>query len=400
MLGLAIELRSRGHVPIIATSQVYRPLVEAEGIEFAPVRPDLDPNDRDLLARVMDRNTGTDALFEILMPGFRDSYEDLFAASEGADLLVSHPVTYAGPVVAEQRRMRWVSTILSPLSFFSSYDFPVVPPAPGLARLTSASPTLAGLVSRATHVMSRRWIRPVESLRRELGLPQGQHPIFEGQHSPMLVLAMFSRLLGSAQPDWPPNVVITGALRYDGGGESALSKDLCAFLESGEPPVIFTLGSAAVGAAGSFYEESMRAAVSLGRRAVLVIGRHEENRPRGKLPESVLVADYAPYSLLFPRAAAVVHQGGAGTTHQALAAGHPTIVVPFSHDQPDNAHRVEKLGISRTIYPQAYRAATVARELAALLDSPAIARRAKSAGEVVRSERGAPAACDAIERLA
>ncbi len=163
--------------------------------------------------------------------------------------------------------------------------------------------------------------------------------------------------------------------------------------------MVFTLGSAAVGAAGSFYEESARAAIALGRRAVLVVGRYEENRPKQPLPDDILVTEYAPYSQLLPRAAAVVHQGGAGTTHQALAAGHPELIVPFSHDQPDNAHRVERLGIAKVIYPGAYRADRVERELRTLLDEPSFAARAASVGEKVRSERGADAACEEIERV-
>ena len=129
-----------------------------------------------------------------------------------------------------------------------------------------------------------------------------------------------------------------------------------------------------------------------------MIGRHEENRPSGDLPANIHVANYAPYSRLLPRAAAIVHQGGIGTTHQALAAGRPTVVVPFSHDQPDNAHRVERLGISRTIYPTAYRASRVAHTLADLLARPVVGRRANDIGNVVRQERGAHAASDAIER--
>lgn len=400
MLGLARELRARGHVPVLATAPVYREIVEAEGIAFAPMRPDLDPNDRELLARVMDRMRGTEALFEMIMPHFRDSYEDLLAAATGADLLITHPVTYAGPVVAESRRMPWVSVVLSPMSFFSVHDFPVIPPMPGLVRLTSASLGVARVIARVSRAMSRGWMEPVLRLRRELGLPTEAHPIFEGQHSPALVLAMFSSVLGDPQADWPPNTVVTGAVRYDGGGENVdLSPDVEGFLEAGDPPLVFTLGSAAVGAAGSFYEESAQAAERLAMRAVLVAGRHEENRPLGPLSSRVMVTEYAPYSRLFPRAVAVVHQGGIGTTHQALAAGHPTVIVPFSHDQPDNAHRVERLGISRTIYPGAYRADGVARALRDLLTRPETSARAEAVGAVVRAEHGAAAACDAIERL-
>lgn len=401
MLGLALELGGRGHHCVLATSPVYRDIVEREGIAFHAVRPDLSPNDREILRRVMDRRRGTEEIFAILMPSLRDSYADLYAASEGADLLVTHPVALAGPIVAEQRKVPWASTVLAPMSFFSEHDFPVIPPAPGVVHLTSRSRAFARLLGRASRAMTIGWVEPVRALRRELGLPPAAHPLFEGQHSPWLVLALFSRLLAAPQPDWPANVLITGAIRYDGATPAeSLSPDLAAFLDGGDPPIVFTLGSAAVGAAEDFYEESARAAALTGRRAVLVIGRFPENRPRHPLPDDVLVIEYAPYSRLFSRAAAVVHQGGIGTLHQALAAGRPMIVVPFAHDQPDNAHRVERLGISRTIYPHAYRASVVARALSELLGDPATVDRARAMGEVVRLERGAESAADALELLA
>jgi UDP:flavonoid glycosyltransferase YjiC (YdhE family) len=400
MLGLAHALRRRGHLPVLATSPVYREIVEGEGIAFHAIRPDIQPNDREVIRRVMDRLGGTEALFEMLMPHFRDSYEDLIVASEGADVLVTHPITFAGPVIAAQRGVPWVSTVLAPMSFFSVHDFPVLPPAPGVVHLTERSPMVARVLGRAARAATRSWMKPVYDLRSELGLAPGEHPIFEGQHSPRLVLALFSRVLGEPQPDWPPNVCITGGVRYDEpSAGDAMSPELRAFLDDGPPPVVFTLGSAAVGAAGSFFEESARAAIALERRAVLVFGRYDENRPKLRLPDDVLLTEYAPYSQLMPRAAAVVHQGGAGTTHQALAAGHPELIVPFAHDQPDNAHRVERLGIAKVIYPGAYRADRVQQALRTLLDDPTFASRAAIVGEKVRSERGADAACEEIERV-
>jgi UDP:flavonoid glycosyltransferase YjiC (YdhE family) len=400
VLGLARELRARRHAPVVATSPAYREIIEREGLEFAPVRPDIDPNDRALIARVMDRTRGTEALFDVLMPHFRDSYDDLLAAVGGADVLLTHPVTFAGPVIAEHQGIPWVSMVLSPMSFFSVHDFPVLPPAPGIAHLTDHSTAVARVLGRGARAATRSWMKPVKELRQELGLPPGEHPIFEGQHSPRLVLAMFSRVLADPQPDWPPNVRITGGVRYDGTAEEAqLPRELRAFLDAGDPPIVFALGSAAVGAAGSFYEESARAALALGRRAVLVIGRYAENRPAQDLPPEILVAEYAPYSELFARAAAVVHQGGIGTMHQALAAGHPMVVAPFSHDQPDNAHRAERLGIAKTLYPSAYRADRAARALDGLLGDPVVLGRAEEIGTVVRAERGAATACDAIEEV-
>jgi rhamnosyltransferase subunit B len=174
-----------------------------------------------------------------------------------------------------------------------------------------------------------------------------------------------------------------------------LSVEVSEFLNRGEPPIVFTLGSSAVGAAGSFYQVSARAAELLGRRAILLVGRDPANRPR-RLSADVLAVESAPHELLFPRAAATVHHGGIGTTGQALRSGQPTLVVPFAHDQPDNAHRVSKLGAGRVIYPARYTADRVAEELRMLLTSPRYRIAATSVAEAVRRERGAAAACDAI----
>jgi len=131
--------------------------------------------------------------------------------------------------------------------------------------------------------------------------------------------------------------------------------------------VVFTLGTSAVAAAGTFYEESAAAAARLGLRAVLLTGGFERNTPRHTVSPDILIVDHAPHQLLLPRAAAIVHQGGIGTTGQALRAGRPMLVVPHSHDQPDNAFRVTNLGVARTVFPGAYRAPRVARDLGHLL---------------------------------
>jgi UDP:flavonoid glycosyltransferase YjiC (YdhE family) len=235
-------------------------------------------------------------------------------------------------------------------------------------------------------------------LRESLGLPRAGNPILEGQHSPHLVLALFSRELARPQPDWPPNVAVTGPVLYNGAASPELSDELQRFLAAGPPPLVFTLGTSAVEAAGSFYEVSANAARHLGRRAVLLIGRHARNRPTG-IGDDVLVLEYAPHATLFPRAAAIVHQGGVGTTHQALASGRPTLIVPWAHDQPDNAMRVARLGVSKTLFPRRYTEANVVRDLGQLLGDARYAARAAEVGSRVQGEHGAQAACDALERL-
>ena len=152
------------------------------------------------------------------------------------------------------------------------------------------------MIRRLARFASRKWPQPIYDLRRELGLAKGANPLFDAKHSPYLVLALFSSVLGVEQKDWPEHTLITGFCFYDAdAGNAALPPNLEEFMAAGPPPVVFTLGSAAVLAAGDFYEVSARAAVKLGIRAVLLIGADPRNRPSHELPSSICVAEYAPY---------------------------------------------------------------------------------------------------------
>lgn len=398
-VGLAIALRARGHEVVIATSPFYRDYIERAGIGFHAVRPDIDPGNREIVARIMNARTGTEFLLrQVIFPTLRDSYEDLSRAAEGADLLLTHPITFAGPIVAQERRIPWASTVLAPMSFFSEHDLPVFPPIPW-ARHVDRIPGGARLLLGLAKAITRLWMEPVHRLRAEHGLPPGGDPLYEGQHSPELVLALFSRVLAEPQPDWPPNVRVTGAILYNGPQQHVLSPEIEGFLAVGPPPVVFTLGTSAVSAAGEFYDRSVEVARHAGVRAVLLVGRHTENRPRMPLPDTILVVEQAPHAALFPRAAAVVHQGGAGTLHQALRAGVPMLVVPFAHDQPDLAYRAARLGVARTLTPAAYTATRAASELRHLLTDPAHRERAHAVAAVMCSENGPEAAADAIEAM-
>ena len=117
------------------------------------------------------------------------------------------------------------------------------------------------------------------------------------------------------------------------------------------------------------------------------------------LPSTMLAVDYAPHEVIFPRAALVVHHGGVGTLGQALRSGRPMLVVPHAHDQYDNAERMRRAGVSRTIDTKGYRSRVVARCLDTLLGDASYRDRAAWAASVVRAERGAEAAVDVIEAV-
>ncbi len=401
-IAMAHGLKARGHEPVIATSEIYRKKIEGEGIAFHPVRPDApDPaRKNDLLKRVMDQRKGGEVVLrEVILPVVKESYEDLAAAARGADLLVSHMLTFATPLVAEKLGLPWASTMLTPFGFFSVYDPPVLAPAPFLQSLRFLGPRFHRPLVRLMKWSVRTWSEPWHRLRGELGLPLARHdPFFEGQHSPQLVLGLFSRLLGESQPDWPAQTVLTGFPFYDRHGTKGMPAELSEFLDRGSPPIVFTLGSSAVCDAGTFYETSVAAAMQLNQRAVLLVGEDTGNRP-AQLPEGVVAFEYAPFSELFPRAKVIVHQGGVGTTGQAMRAGRPMLVVPFAHDQPDNAARVVRLGIARTLSRYRYTVPRGVAELRKLLHNPTYAQRAAAVGEAVRQENAVETICDCLEKL-
>jgi rhamnosyltransferase subunit B len=403
LIAIALELKRRGHVPVLAVPDVYRPKIAPLGLAFHSVRPDIDPADSRLVAMIYDVRKGTETgLREFLFPVLRETYADLLeAATEPAraDLLLVGELNYAGPIVAEMTGIPWASYVLAPLSFFSAFDPPVLPPYPRLARADKVA-GMGRVMKRLARFTTRRWPEPIYTLRNELGLSRGSNPLFDAKHSPHLVLALFSRVLGVEQKDWPANTIITGFCFYDAdAGNAALPPHLEAFVAAGAAPIVFTLGSAAVLAAGNFYEVSAKAAARLGVRAVLLIGSDPHNRPRQTLPQSICVAEYAPYSALFPRCALIVHQGGVGTTAQCLRAGKPMLIMPYSHDQPDNARRMRRLRISRTIQKVNFKPARVARKLRAILDDPEYSARAQTFAQKISWEDGTRMACDALEAL-
>ena len=354
-VAIALELKRRGHRPVIATSEIYREKMDALGLELYPVPPDLPGYDkpdevRRMVERLMDPKQGPERVFtEFMNPYLPAQYEALKEATRDAALFVTHVLSLVGPPLVEKTGVKWVSTVLAPISLFSNYDPPVFPNAPWVTHVLRLHPSVSRALMRVARWKLDQLAAPLYELRAGLGLKRGGNPMLEGQHSPRMVLGLFSSVIAPREPDWPANTRVTGFPFYDrrdrAGDASGLEPALEEFLNEGEPPVVFTLGSSAIWAAEDFYSESIKAAQALGVRALLLIGE-ERNRP-ARLPEGIAAFEYAPYGELLPRARAVVHQGGIGTTAQGLRAGIPSLVVPFSHDQFDNGSRVARTGAGR-----------------------------------------------------
>jgi rhamnosyltransferase subunit B len=397
-IAIALELRKRGHEIVFATHQTYQAKITALGLEFRPLRPDLPGKEEpQVMAAMMDLKTGAEYIIrQWVMPNLRSTYRDLMDAAGGADFIVSGELIYPTPMVAEKLGIGWATSTLQPAAFFSSYDPSVLPLFPFATQLPKLGRRFNQAIKQLLIKITQSWAKPIYQLRSELELPPlSRNVLIEDKYSPHLVLALFSSVLAQPQPDWPPQTIVTGFTFYDGDRQPVeLAPELQQFLKIGKPPIVFTLGSAAVNNPGTFYRESIAAIHQLNLRAILLIG---ENSPPANLSEEIIAIDYVPYSQIFPHARAIVHQGGIGTTAQALRAGRPTLIAPYANDQPDNAARVERLGTSRTIVRSQYTAARVAKELRELLDNPQYAAKATEIGKIICTENGVKVACDTIE---
>lgn len=399
MIALGLGLRQRGHSVLINSWSGYREKVESLGLEFAPLRPDVDIDDRELHARAMDARTGPEFVIkDLILPNIRAMYDDVMAATDGADILINGEIVYVGDAVAKTRNIKWISSCLAPLTMFSSYDPNVYPQASWVFEILRPMPV--GFHDALFKVMRwtiRDWFEPYRKFRKDLGLSEDHDPVFTDKFSPLLHLAMFSRALGEPQPDWPPQTVQTGTCFFDESETSQLQPELEAFLKNGEPPIVFTLGSAAVLDARDFFDESIAAAKALNKRAVVLYGR-DCPRPAG-LNDEIVGLEYAPFSLIFPRAACVVHQAGVGTTSQVLRAGVPAVIVPFSHDQPDNAARCRRQGAALVISRHNYNRKTAAEAIEEVLSNADFRSNASRLASIVAEENGISNACDAIENV-
>lgn len=397
-IALGFELKRRGHDVSIAAMEFYRDTMASLGLGFHPMRPDLEPGDRELAADLMGPNGTERIIRDVILGTIREMYEDLVKAVDGADLFVTGEVVFAARSVAEKTGVPWISTSLAPISFFSAHDPSVPPTATWFRHLRPLGYGFHKAMFGLMRFTIRDWYEPYRQFRTELGLDPEHDPIFKGKFSKTLHLALFSKVLAKPRSDWPPATLQTGFCFYDGSEQTeAMPAGSSEFIDAGEPPIVFTLGSAAVLDPGDFFDESVAAAKILGRRAVLLYG--PLNDPPKGLNADIRGFDFAPYSLVFPRAACVVHQGGVGTTGQALRAGVPQLIMPFGHDQPDNAERCRRAGVAEVIGRGEYNAKTAAALIGRLLDDKKYKARAFQTSRIVESERGTRTACDAIEDI-
>lgn len=397
-------LKARSAQPVLAVPEDHVAKCRAAGLEAEAILPTFAeigaatglPDDKIVQRIIADMDF---LVRRILLPPLPDSAERLARLSEDADVLVGSVFAMAAPIAAEARGIPFVPAVLQPMSWFSPMDPPKGPGFRGLAR-PPLGPVGAGwnrgVFAMMRMAMRQRYGAGIDAARARLGLPKGTAaPLLQSGVTPALSLGFYSSELAPLPADAAGPARLTGFPWFDSGdgSEPVLDAALAAFLADGPPPLVVSLGSFLPFTADAFYRDAAAVARTLGLRAVLLTGAAV-----GAEGQDVFACPYAPHSLLFPHAAAIVHHGGVGTTGQALRAGKPQLIVPFMGDQFDHADRLTRRGIALTTSAKRFRGEAPAL-LRRLLAEEGFHNAATIAGERVRAEDGAGTAAEALLAL-
>lgn len=406
-VAVAQRLQALGLDPVIATMAEHQARIEAAGVAFHAVRPsisDLTDGDPAAEAKMVADFTRGGSRYLIdtsIAPWLAETLADVEQVTAGASLVIASSFAVAARIAAERASLPLVTVLLSPILHMSAHEPTYTPEAPWLPaffRLFGPGPTRFILDLGRAKLL--RESRAISSFRVTLGLSPliGDALITDPVQRADLVACLYSPLFAPLPPDASPQAEVLGYTFFD--GNESVPPALSAFLDAGEPPIVFSLGSFAAYHGERFYAASARAARSLGKRAVLLVAPGEEAEVAARVGagSEVHVAGYVPHSQVFPRGAAIVHHGGIGTLGQALRAGRPQLVCPFWGDQFDNAARIERLGIGKRLDHKRYTADRAAKALTVILDE-AHATRAAMIGSQVAQEDGAGALATRIAGL-
>lgn len=379
---LGRQLLARGHRVTMVTACLFDEAAREAGIRFVGLgtRQEFEALQRD--RRIWKPYRATQLVFRYAgdrAVQFRDAVRELARADNPALLLA--PLTAFGARLArEELGIPLVTVHLQPSVLVSMHDTPVYfMGAPWISRLPRwAKRVLFSMPNPA----DRCALPPIRKACLDAGVPPPRSVWREWWNSPDGVLLLFPEWFAAPQPDWPANCLQHTFPLEDLASEQPLSAELQAFLAAGEQPIVFTPGSANV-QAHEFFNAALGAVQKLGKRAVFVT--RELSQLPGGLPPSVFAEAFVPFSSVLRHAAAFVHHGGIGTLSQGFAAGIPQLLMPMAHDQPDNEHRLRRLGGGFGMAPKRFKADRVAAALGRLLADSSIAQACRLLQQRVRS---------------
>ena len=392
-IGIGQKLMQRGFRVVLITSQYFESQARGAGLEFFGLGSSEDYQSIIQNPDLWSPDKGFKVFADrVVFPIMEPAYEIIAGFDPSKTILVAQGQFFAAHIAHEKLGFPFITIHLQPAAFRSVHEFPLLP--------ISLPPfVIRGLFSLIDALVLDKLFAPnINRFRQSLGLPP-INKIFGGwMHSSQKNLGLFPDWFAHPQPDWPPQTQLTSFVYYDKqqNGNEELPEELETFLGAGSAPIIFTAGTA-MKHADKFFLDCIGACQLLGQRGILLT-QHPEQLP-AELPQGIQHFSYLPFSTVLPRAAALVHHGGIGTTAQAIAAGIPQVIRPMAHDQPDTAARVEKLGIGASLSPQKFNAASLAAKLNALVTSQAVLERCKTYAGRIHPDQSLNETCMIIENF-
>jgi len=397
-LALARALHQVGHQVRLVAPPSFAALAQEYHVDFYPVGVDLQAHLKErskALAQSGKSIRNLRTLRNELLSIMDDVARETWQACQGSELVIGvGPASYS---VAEKLSVPFIEAALQPVTPTRVFPSPVVP------RWLQ----LGGTVNRLTHVAFEQvfwqlFRTNTNHLRTQvLGLPPYSlvGPLRRMRENGLLRLYAYSAYVVPRPNDWPPHHQVTGYWFLPPPPGWQPPQELSAFLTAGPPPIYIGFGSM-MGRDPQKTTVLVSEALRLsGQRGVLAGGwgalgdtiQHSEH---------VFFIDSIPHHWLFPQMAAIVHHGGAGTTGAALRSGVPSIVVPFSFDQPFWGHRVAALGVGPRPVPRAkLTAQRLADAIERTVHTPQIREQAAQLGAQIQAEDGTAQAIDHIHRV-
>jgi len=395
-VGIGRSLAARGHDVIVFTAGPFREIVQKAGLVFEQSASVEEYDAVSSHPDIWHPRRGLQLVLNLVASNLRAAYERLKELHRPGDtILVGHSLSFFTRVFEEVHQVPAATIHLAPSIFRSDFNQPAY--APG--RDGSSWPiwlkrSLWWSIDR--FMLDPNVIPPLNEWRRELGLPPVRRAFRDWIHSPRRVIGLFPDWYGDPQPDWPAALRLTGFPLFDDTGQVTLEPALARFLDSGAPPILFTPGTANQ-AAARFFAAAIDASQRLGRRALLLT-RYGAHLP--KLPATAHHEPFVPLGHVLPRCAALVSHGGIGTLAQGLAAGIPQVTMPMGFDQPDNATRLERLGVGRWVVPSEFSGKRVASALEGLFADERTAANCQRWAGRIREQKPIEETCDLLEQLA
>jgi rhamnosyltransferase subunit B len=394
-IGIGRELQARGHEVFLFGAAPHRDVAVSNGLTFVATVSDEEFHAATLNPDLWHPRKGVETVLRMIVPRLeasRKAFEQYY--EPGRTLIVGHPLGFAARVFEEQTGAPAATIHLAPSSLRSAYKVPALPPGVDISGIPL---WLKRLLWR---LIDRIGIDPLiapdlNRWRGTLGLPP-VHRIFKDWiNSPRRVIGLFPEWFGPRQPDWPAGFTHASFPLWDDPAETHIDPELSAFLAAGSPPVVVTPGSANRHAE-PFFNAAQEALGRLGLRGLFLTGFPEQIP--ANLPAGIIHRRYAPFSLVLPRSALLISHGGIGTVAQGLAAGIPQLIMPMAFDQPDNALRLEALGVARWLQPKHFTADRVTAALRELVDKPDTKNAALTWRDRLAAASGIGTACDTLER--